>query len=81
MNAEDYRNTALKYPKSFGNGTKAVLFSSSYHRGGKWRAGMGKGSTEEEIRIFNKRIDGLEEMIKKAKEIAEKDCEKTYSVT
>lgn len=73
MNTEDYRVTALKYSKSFGNGTKSVQYDSSYHRGGKWRAAMGSGYREEEIKIFNKRIEGLEAMIKKAKELAEKE--------
>ncbi len=55
----EYRNAARKFPALFGNGATPLQYDSNFHAGGKWRAGMGKGYSESEIKQINKNLDNL----------------------
>lgn len=38
---------------------EVVQYDPNYHKGGKWRAGMGEGFTIAEIQEYNRKIDQL----------------------
>jgi hypothetical protein len=62
---EEYRECSKKYPNSFTNGpVKPLMFPCEF----KWRYRMGAGMNTEELKIYNKRISSLEEILRKSKE-------------
>ena len=67
LTPEEYREAAKKYPSVFSNGPVASQYDSSRHSGGKWRAGMGKGYSEAEIKQINKNLDVLHNLLKTKK--------------
>lgn len=53
---EEYRECAKKYPTTYVNGpVKVPMFECEF----KWRWRMGGSSTEEEIKLFNSRLDAV----------------------
>lgn len=67
MTTEEYRETAKRYPSTFTNGPRPVLFDPSIHEGGKWRNRMGAGYTAEEIKTVNDNIDKLFKLLRTKK--------------
>lgn len=47
-----------------GTHREVIQYDSNYHKGGKWRAGMGKGFTPEEIADFNKKLANLHNLMR-----------------
>lgn len=67
---EDYKSCSKKYPGSFTKGpNKVQMFECDF----KWRHKMGAGMTSDEIKIFNRRLEGLKELLQKQKEMEERD--------
>lgn len=65
---EEYKDCAKKYPNMFTKGPiKPAFFPCEF----KWRYRMGAGMTADELKVYNKRIASLEQMLKKVKEKAE----------
>jgi hypothetical protein len=67
LTPEEYRIAARKYPSVFSNGPVPIPYDPSRHQGGKWRAGMGKGYTAEEIKTINKNLDSLHNLLRTKK--------------
>lgn len=63
MTAEEWK---ARYKSGLESSTvpEPIQYDPNRHRGGKWRAGMGPALTPEEIKIFNKGIDQLRELLK-----------------
>jgi hypothetical protein len=62
---EEYKLCAKKYPNMYTSGpVKPAMFTCEF----RWRYRMGAGMSAEELKVYNKRISSLEEMLKKAKE-------------
>ena len=66
MTAEEHKECHRKYPSTVVT-KEPVPYDASYHKGGKWRDGMGKGFTPDEIRSFNRGIDKLRELLQTKK--------------
>lgn len=64
MTPKEYAETAKKYPSIFSNGSKPPEYNPVHHEGGKWRDGMGKGYTPEEIIKRNRAFDELHKLLK-----------------
>jgi hypothetical protein len=62
MNAEEWRERHRKYPTT-STIKQSISYNPEYHKGGKWRAGMGKTLTSSEIDFTNKTIDKLREFL------------------
>lgn len=66
LTPDEYLGAHKKFP-ALVQKTKAILYDPAYHEGGKWRAGMGKGYTPDEIKSINKHIDNLYNLLKTKK--------------
>jgi hypothetical protein len=63
---EEYKICARKYPNTYTKGpNKVQMFDCEF----KWRYKMGSSMSHIEIKIFNKRLEGLAEMIEKTKRL------------
>lgn len=66
MTAEEHAEMHKKYPSTVTR-SKPVQYDPNYHTGGKWRAGMGKGYSPQEIDAINKAMDNLYNLLKTKK--------------
>lgn len=64
MTAQEHREAHKKYPNTVTR-REPVLYNPSYHKGGKWRNGMGYVLSAEEIKNINGNIDYLLKNVKK----------------
>ena len=63
---EEYKLCARTYPNTYTKGpNKVQMFDCEF----KWRYKMGSGMNPIEIKIFNKRLEGLAAMLEKTKRI------------
>jgi hypothetical protein len=69
MNATEWKENYKKYPAN--EIKELVTFDPSYHKGGKWRAGMGAKLSSQEVDLINKRID---EILKKVKDVLQSEA-------
>ena len=65
LSDKEYKECARLYPNTYTNGTTApAMFDCEF----KWRYRMGSSMTPQELDIFNKRLTGLADALRKAKE-------------